>query len=196
MLFNLAGKRAVVTGSMGLLGAQFCQALSEAGATVIPLDLKTGFDVMTDKLPECDILINNARTDWSGMYRMAVQHEGNVIVNIASIYGVVAPDFRIYDNTEINDSPASYSADKAAVIGLTRHLAAQLAPCVRVNCISPGGVENGHSETFVRQYSARVPLGRMAQADEMNGALIFLCSDASRYVTGHNLIVDGGLTII
>lgn len=194
-MFTLDGNTAVVTGSEGLLGRQFCGALAEYGAQVLPLDIRTGFDVMTDTLPDCDILVNNARTSWEGMYRLAKQMERGVVINIASIYGVIAPDFRIYDHTEIPDSPIEYTATKSAVIGITKYLAVELAPKgIRVNCISPGGIENGHSEAFKSNYSARTPMGRMAQPDEMNGALIFLASDASRYMTGQNIIVDGGLT--
>ena len=130
--------------------------------------------------------------------RMAKRRRGSII-QVSSIYGVVAPDPRIYEgsqylNRPINTPPV-YSASKAAVIGLTRHLATHWGPFnVRVNAITPGGVESGQNETFRSRYSERVPLGRMAQADEMVGALIFLASDASSYVTGQNVIVDGGLT--
>lgn len=193
-MFELKMKIACVTGSEGLLGRQFCRALADKGATVIPLDIKTGFDVMTDELPDCDILVNNARTEWQGMCRLAKQMTRGSIINIASIYGVVSPDFRTYENTEIAGSPIEYTATKSAVIGMTKYLAVEMAPKVRVNCISPGGVENGHSEQFKANYGNRVPLGRMAKPDEFNGAVVFLASDASRYVTGHNLVIDGGLT--
>src|SRR5690606_30671109 len=110
-----------------------------------------------------------------------------------------APDQRIYDGSEylghtIN-TPAVYSASKGAVVALTRHLATYWASHgIRVNTLTPGGVESGQNETFVKNYSRRVPLGRMARADEMVGAALFLASDASSYVTGQNIIVDGGLT--
>ncbi len=130
--------------------------------------------------------------------RMAARKRGSII-QTASIYGVVAPDPRIYQDSQYLgqtiSTPPVYSASKAAVIGLTRYLAAYWGPSnVRVNAITPGGVESGQNETFVMRYSARVPLGRMARADEMVGALVFLASDASSYVTGQNIIVDGGLT--
>lgn len=124
---------------------------------------------------------------------------GGSIVQTASIYGVVAPDQRIYEGSlylggGIN-TPAVYSTSKAAVVGLTRHLASYwAAEGIRVNTLTPGGVESGQNEEFSRRYSARVPLGRMAEADEMVGALVFLASDASSYVTGQNIVVDGGLT--
>lgn len=132
--------------------------------------------------------------------QMATQGKGGSIIQTASIYGAMAPDQRIYEGShylgrQIN-TPAVYSASKAGVIGLTRYLATYWADQgIRVNTLSPGGVESGQNETFIRNYSARVPLGRMAQADEMVGALIFLASDASSYVTGQNFLVDGGLGV-
>lgn len=131
--------------------------------------------------------------------QMIAQGHGGSIIQTASIYGVIAPDQRIYEGSQylgrpIN-TPAVYSASKAAVIGLTRYLASYWgAQGIRVNTLTPGGVESGQNDVFSRKYSARVPLGRMARADEMQSALLFLASDASSYVTGQNLVVDGGLT--
>jgi len=124
---------------------------------------------------------------------------GGSIIQTASIYGEVAPDQRIYDGSlylgQQISTPAVYAASKAAVIGLTKYLAAYWGKHgIRVNTLTPGGVESGQNDTFNRRYSERVPLGRMAQADEMEAALLFLASDASSYITGQNLIVDGGLT--
>lgn len=196
-MFRLDGKIAAVTGSNGLLGKQFCTALAEYGATVLPLDTATGFNICEKALPPCDILVNAARTNWDTMYYACLQFQGSAIINIASIYGVVAPDPRIYEGTEINTAGVMYTTDKHAVVGLTKHLAVELAPKgIRVNAISPGGVENKHSEAFKNNYSKRVPMGRMAKPTEMNGALVFLASDASSYMTGQNIIVDGGLTIL
>jgi NAD(P)-dependent dehydrogenase (short-subunit alcohol dehydrogenase family) len=121
------------------------------------------------------------------------------IVNIASIYGVVGPDQRVYEGSDylggkIN-TPPPYSASKAGVIGLTKYYATTLARHgIRVNSITPGGVESGQNEEFVRRYSERIPLQRMANRTELQGALLFLASDASSYITGQNIVVDGGLT--
>ncbi len=128
------------------------------------------------------------------------QHGGGVIVNIASTMAIAAPDQRIYIRPDLPDGqqmvkPPSYPAIKAGVVGLTLYLATYWASSgVRVNAISPGGVYDGQDELFVRNYSNRVPMGRMAEADEYKGAILFLCSDASSYMTGANLVVDGGLT--
>ena len=130
--------------------------------------------------------------------QMVLQGRGGSIIQTASIYGVMAPDQRIYEGSSylgrpIN-TPAVYSASKAGVLGLTKYLATYWAgKGIRVNSITPGGAESGQNETFKARYSARVPMGRMAQPHEMVGALIYLASDASSYMTGQNLIVDGGL---
>lgn len=264
-LFDLTGKRAIVTGGAGILGRRFCAGLADFGADVAIVDLDK--DAARDLANEiasrygvntcfrtCDvsdpaaveamvadvfdtfgsikILHNNAAakpndlsqvftpleeyspTQWrdtmavniDGMFyvaqavgkRMARQSAGGSIIQTASIYGIMGPDQRIYEGSnymgrEINTPPV-YSASKAAVVGLTRHLATYWAgQGVRVNTLTPGGVESGQNETFKQRYGARVPMGRMARADEMVGALVYLASDASSYVTGHNLVVDGGL---
>lgn len=129
---------------------------------------------------------------------MAAAGRGS-IVNILSIYGIVAPDQRIYEGSLYEgraiNTPPVYSTSKAALWGLTRYLATYWADRnVRVNAVTPGGVTSGQNSTFVQRYSARVPLGRMAQAEEICGAVVFLASRASSYITGQNLVVDGGLT--
>jgi NAD(P)-dependent dehydrogenase (short-subunit alcohol dehydrogenase family)/CMP-N-acetylneuraminic acid synthetase len=130
--------------------------------------------------------------------RMVARRRGSII-QTASIYGVVGPDNRIYEGSNylgraINTPPV-YSASKAAVLGLTRHLATTWAPYnVRVNAITPGGVASGQNGVFQQKYAQRVPMGRMGEADEMVGALLFLASDAASYITGQNIVVDGGLT--
>ena len=127
---------------------------------------------------------------------MQVQRSGSII-NIASIYGMVGPDFSIYEGTNMTNL-ISYAFEKGGMISLTRYLASSLGPYgVRVNCLSPGGFETeGMPEDFKRRYRLRTPLGRMACEDDIKGPAIFLASDASRYVTGQNIPVDGGWTAI
>ncbi len=116
------------------------------------------------------------------------------IINIASIYGVVGADQRIYGNSGIN-SPAVYAASKGAIVNLTRYFAAYWAKHgLRVNCVSPGGVFNDQPEEFLERYAAKTPLGRMMDRKEIKGAVLYLASGASSFVTGHNLMVDGGWT--
>jgi NAD(P)-dependent dehydrogenase (short-subunit alcohol dehydrogenase family) len=124
---------------------------------------------------------------------MRAQGRG-VIVNIASIYGLVSPDPRIYGDSGLN-SPPQYAAAKGGVVQLTRYLAVHLAPHgIRVNSITPGGFLDGQDPDFVANYCARTPLGRMGNETDLMGAIVYLASDASAYVTGHNLVVDGGWT--
>ena len=136
-----------------------------------------------------------------GVGKVMVKQKRGVIVNIASTAGVVGPDHRIYQGVkspysgEPFNTPISYSTTKAGIINFTRYLATYWADKnIRVNTLSPGGVYDGHDGTFVKNYSYRVPLGRMADRDEYKGAILFLVSDASSYMTGANLIVDGGWT--
>jgi NAD(P)-dependent dehydrogenase (short-subunit alcohol dehydrogenase family) len=120
------------------------------------------------------------------------------IVNIASIYGVVSPDFRIYEGHAEMTNPPSYGFVKAGMIQLARYLAVYFAPHgVRVNCISPGGFFSPSMPMpFVQKYAERTPLGRMAGPNDLRGAAVFLASDASAYITGQNLVVDGGYTAL
>jgi NAD(P)-dependent dehydrogenase (short-subunit alcohol dehydrogenase family) len=265
-LFDLAGKTAIVTGAVGILGTRFCRGLAEFGAHVAVVDLDaercqalaaelesdygtSAFGVACDvsnpasvaamleavvqRFGSVNILHNNAASksadldaffastedyslsEWrrimsvniDGMFlvaqavgkQMQIQKSGGSIIQTASIYGLFSSDKRIYEGSfylgrQISN-PAVYSTSKAAVVGLTRYLAANWADAgIRVNALVPAGVESGQNETFKAKYSARVPLARMAQADEMVGAVIYLASDASSYVTGHCLVVDGGLS--
>jgi 2-deoxy-D-gluconate 3-dehydrogenase len=275
-LFDLSSRVAVVTGGAGLLGAEFCRTVAQAGARLIIADLEAdkagalaqelnqagcqATSVHTDVADELsvqhmvrfaldaygrlDILVNSAALDpkfdprhrevgeqsptsrpsndltfenypvelWNqalsvnltGMFlccqaavRPMLAQGGGVIINLSSIYGLAAPDQRLYqrEGQPPQYKPVYYSVTKAGVIGLTRYLAAYYAgKNIRVNTLSPGGVYNNHDEDFVQAYSARAILGRMAHKDDMNGALLFLASDASAYMTGANLVVDGGWT--
>lgn len=131
--------------------------------------------------------------------RQMLLQGGGVIIQTSSIYGLVGPDERIYEGSEYMgvgiNTPAVYSASKAGVVGLTRWLATHWAKeNIRVNCLVPGGVSSGQNSTFSELYSSRVPMGRMAESEEMVSALLYLASDASSYVTGQVLAVDGGWT--
>jgi 2-deoxy-D-gluconate 3-dehydrogenase len=267
--FNLMDRVAVVTGGAGLLGAEFCRTLAEAGAVVAVVDLNVekcaavadsliqagyrAFAAPTDiTQPDSvnalvektlsangrlDILVNSAALDpkfdpdaaargiapgnfedypleqWNaalnvnltGMFLvtqacvrpMLTQGKKGSIVNICSTYGLNGPDQRIYikDGKRVAFKPAYYTTTKAGVMGFTRYLAAYYAGTeIRVNALTPGGVFNNHEDYFVQNYSAKTILGRMAKKDEMNGALLFLASDASSYMTGSNVVVDGGWT--
>ena len=267
-LFDLTGRVAVVTGGVGLLGAEFCRTLAEAGAAVTIADLngeaaadlaasltQSGYRVqgrVTDvtsvesvkeimaatleAFGRLDILVNSAALDpkfdpdaaakgiapgafedypleqWeaalsvnlTGIFLvtqacvkpMLEQGKGSII-NICSTYGLNGPDQRIYikDGQRVAYKPVYYTTTKAGVMGFTKYLAAYYAETeLRVNALTPGGVYNNHEEYFVKNYSAKTIMGRMAKKDEMNGALLFLASDASSYMTGNNVIVDGGWT--
>jgi len=267
--FDLSGRTALVTGGGGLLGAEFCRALAEAGASVAVVDINeaaarrisgdlsklghrasshvcdvTSADscrkmvaAVMAEFGRLDVLVNSAALDpkfdaktlqkgvspggfedfplseWNaalnvnltGMFlatqacvRPILQQGGSgSIINICSTYGLNGPDQRLYirEGKRVAFKPVYYSVTKAGVLGFTRYLAAYYAGSnIRVNALTPGGVFNQHEEYFVTNYSARTILGRMARADEMSGALLFLASDASSYMTGGNLVVDGGWT--
>jgi NAD(P)-dependent dehydrogenase (short-subunit alcohol dehydrogenase family) len=117
---------------------------------------------------------------------------GSVIL-FSSIYGIVGPDMSLYEGTSMAN-PAGYGVSKGGLLQLTRYLAVVLAPCIRVNAISPGGVWRSQPEAFRERYKARTPLKRMAIEEDLKGAVAYLSSDLSAYVTGHNLVVDGGWT--
>jgi NAD(P)-dependent dehydrogenase (short-subunit alcohol dehydrogenase family) len=138
----------------------------------------------------------------AGRQMLAQDPPGGVMVNISSTYGVVAPDQRLYDGVTSPyaqasfNTPVSYAVTKTAVLGLTRYLATYWGrKNIRVNALTPHGVFDNHDDSFVQNFVYRSPLGRMARNDEYRGALLFLVSDASSYMTGANLIVDGGWTV-
>ena len=185
--------------------------------------VKLFFNELYKKHTSIDVLINNAGVstfehfedrpeesfDWvldvnlKGTFFCIQQYfshknidKGN-IVNIASVYGLISPDPRIYREGDRKNSEV-YGATKAGIIQMTKYFAVHLAQNgIRVNSISPGGIynpDNPQSERFINEYSKHTPMGRMANAEEMMGAVLYLASDASSYVTGHNLVVDGGMS--
>ena len=132
------------------------------------------------------LLVQEARR-----FLSASGHGSVVLIN--SIYGLVGPDLRLYAGTRMTN-PIAYGVSKGGLLQLTRYLATLLAPNVRVNSVSPGGVLRGQPATFRRRYADRTPLRRMATEEDIKGAIAYLASDLSSYVTGHNLVVDGGWT--
>lgn len=128
-----------------------------------------------------------------GLLPLMQEAPGASIVNVGSIYGMCGPDWSLYAGTAMAN-PAAYAVSKGGLLQLTRWLSTSLAPAVRVNAISPGGVWRGQPAVFVKKYESRTPLGRMACEEDFAGALAYLASDLSAYVTGQNLVVDGGWT--
>lgn len=129
------------------------------------------------------------------LIQMGLQNVGS-IVNMASIYGVVGPDFSVYEGTSIT-MPAAYSAIKGGLINLTRYLASYFGPKnIRVNAISPGGIFDNQNKKFVNNYSEKVPMGRLGKPEDVAPTVAFLLSDDSKYITGQNIVIDGGWTSI
>ena len=121
--------------------------------------------------------------------------EGANIINIASIYGFLGPDWSLYEGADMGN-PAAYSVSKGGLIQLTRWLSSAMAPHVRVNALSPGGILRGQPDIFIKKYEAKTPLARMATEDDLRGVVAYLSSDMSKYMTGQNIIVDGGFGVI
>ena len=126
-----------------------------------------------------------------GLAPLLESSKNGSIVNIASIYGMFGPDWSLYKGTSMSN-PAAYGASKGGLIQLTRWLATTIAPEVRVNAISPGGIFRNQPEEFVKRYEDKTPLGRMANEEDFRGVIAYLSSDMSRYVTGVNMVIDGG----
>jgi NAD(P)-dependent dehydrogenase (short-subunit alcohol dehydrogenase family) len=128
--------------------------------------------------------------------KLMEKQKGGSIVNISSIYGVVGNDFTLYEDYD-GTSPAAYSAIKGGIINFTRYLASYYGrKGIRVNCVSPGGIMDNQHQSFIDKYEAKVPIGRLGKPDDIAPAVSFLLSDDAKYITGHNLIVDGGWTAI
>jgi NAD(P)-dependent dehydrogenase (short-subunit alcohol dehydrogenase family) len=126
-----------------------------------------------------------------GCKRLLEQSDHASVINVGSIYGIYGPDLTLYAGTEMNN-PAAYAASKGGLLQLTRWLSTALAPRIRVNSLTPGGIARNQPQLFVERYEARTPLGRMGREDDLKGAIAFLATDLSSWVTGQNIIVDGG----
>ena len=129
-----------------------------------------------------------------GIYKRMNKSKNASIINISSIYGVNAPDWNLYQDTNINN-PAAYSISKAGLIYMTKWLASTLAPNIRVNAISPGGILRQQEKLFIKKYNEKTLLNRMATESDISEPVLFLASNMSSYITGQNLIIDGGWTI-
>lgn len=213
-----------VNSSLGKKRVQELKKIKKGEVSFYPADItreeaiKKLLQLTLKKYKKVDILINNAAAkrghvslkDWhralavdlTGVRncieiigRSMIKKSGGIIINIGSIYGIVSPKFSIYPLKSRMETPSVYSAAKAGVINLTRHYACLWAKYnVRVNCLSPGGVFHYQDSKFIKNYSQQVPMKRMAKPEEIVGPLLFLCSEASSYITGANLVVDGGWT--
>mgnify|MGYP001575591151 FL=1 len=166
--------------------------------------MNTRFETMTEKYwhDATRAIIDGTFLCSQAVSNKMLKTSGGVILNIASDLSAIAPDQRIYKNKTLPDDsqfvkPITYSAAKWAVVGMTKYLAVYFADKnIRVNCLSPTGVyTESIPEDFQKRLCNLIPMGRMADIDEYKGAVMFLCSDASKYMTGHNLIIDGGKTI-
>lgn len=160
----------------------------------------TRFETMTEEYWKADISVGLTGSFFCAQvfgHYMAT-HGGGVIVNVASDLAIIAPDQRLYQLPDLPADaqpvkPVTYSVVKAGLVGLTRYLATYWnEDGVRVNAISPGGIYNGQNDEFVGRLASRIPMGRMARQDEYKASLVYLLSDASSYMTGFNLVVDGG----
>lgn len=129
-----------------------------------------------------------------GLTPILKSSKGASVINISSIYGAIAPNWELYKGLDMAN-PAAYSVSKGGLIQLSKWLSTTLAPDIRVNSISPGGILRSQPDEFVERYEQRTPLKRMANEDDFRGAIAYLGSDLSRYVTGQNIFVDGGWSV-
>lgn len=143
-----------------------------------------------------DMQLNSVFICCQEVLKIMKNQKSGSIVNIASIYGLVGPDFSIYEGTNMT-MPAAYSAIKGGVINFTRYLASYFGTFnIRVNCVSPGGIFDNQSSSFVNKYQNKVPLRRMGLPEDISPSVVFLLTKDASYITGQNLIIDGGWTII
>jgi NAD(P)-dependent dehydrogenase (short-subunit alcohol dehydrogenase family) len=167
------------------------------------LTVESRFETMTPEYwnEGIDAALNGTFYCSQAIGNKMLESGGGVILNISSDLGIIAPDQRIYRKEGVSDEqqnvkPITYSAAKWAIIGMTKYLAVYWAKKnIRVNCLSPTGVFNDHPEDFVKKLSGIIPMGRMADINEYKGAIVFLCSEASSYMTGENMVIDGGKTV-
>ncbi|HAW59113.1 MAG TPA: short-chain dehydrogenase [Bacteroidales bacterium] len=162
------------------------------------LQITNSFEKMTvgDFRRSIDVNLNAAYICIKAVCDAMISQQSGNIINIASMYGITIADPNIYGNSGLN-SPDAYAASKAGLIHLTRYLAVNLAKYnIRVNSISPAGVFNNQPQEFLEKYLPKVPMNRMLNREELVGPLLFLLSDVSSYITGHNLVVDGGFSCL
>lgn len=162
------------------------------------LQITNSFEKMTidDFRRSIDVNLNAAYICIKAVCDAMISQQSGNIINIASMYGTTIADPNIYGNSGLN-SPDAYAASKAGLIHLTRYLAVNFAKYnIRVNAISPAGVFNDQPQDFLEKYLPKIPMNRMLNREELVGPLLFLLSDASSYITGHNLIVDGGFSCL
>jgi NAD(P)-dependent dehydrogenase (short-subunit alcohol dehydrogenase family) len=143
-----------------------------------------------------DMQLNSIFACCQQVLKIMKSQKNGSIVNISSIYGTVGPDFSLYEGTEMT-MPAAYSAIKGGIVSFSRYLASYYGPYgIRINCVSPGGIIDNQPDIFIQNYNAKVPMGRMGIPDDISPAVSFLLSDDSAYITGQNIIIDGGWTCI
>ena len=212
---DAAEKRAEEIKARGFKAIPACLSLSSGKG------IEEGIDTIHQEVGPLDILVNNAVAhnmnsfenisinEWNEILSVNItgtmlitrkvgskmlKNGGGSIINLGSIYGVVSPDHGIYGDSGENN-PLIYGICKASIIQMTKYLATYWSPTIRVNCISPGGLFNGQDKYFVENYCNRTPLKRMGNKNDLKGLVLLLASDASSWITGQNIMVDGGWTI-